>query len=104
MEGPRLDGPDPEAVEAIGQLGGRLAGMGDSQHLGWFQLPRADEVSEAVGDGPGLAGSRAGDDAQRTGDDRRGRPLLGVEVGEQVVARDRKGGQVSLGVGICSMP
>ena len=68
-----VEGGDPHALaggahqggDAFAHLGGGLVGEGDGQDLAGAGAAGGDEVGDAVGEDPGLARTRTGDDEQR---------------------------------------
>ena len=69
-----------EGVDALAHLAGGLVGEGDAQDAGGRYAKLRDEVGEAPGQGPGLTGARAGDDADGTLGGGHCRELRGVKV------------------------
>ena len=74
-----------ERTEAVGELGGGLAGEGDGEHVGGVGAAGADPPGDTPGEHTGLARARAGDDRQRQGVAHHRPTLLLVEAVEQLV-------------------
>ena len=74
-----------EAAQPGAQLAGRAGGEGDGQQLTGRHRAGAHRVGDAVGDRAGLAGARAGEDADRAADRLGGGALLRVEPGQHAL-------------------
>ena len=79
-----LSGVRQESPQALAHLAGRPPGEGDREALGGGGAVARDEVRDAMGEGPGLAGTGSGHDEQRSGGDLGRAPLIRVEPGQDV--------------------
>ncbi len=87
-----VEGGDPHALghrahqgsHALLHLVGRLVGEGDGEDLERRHAPVGDQVGDAVGEDPGLAGPRPGHDQQRSLLVEHRVPLDGVQPREQL--------------------
>ena len=69
----RVKGADPDALRAksyqlvhtLPHLSCRLIGKCDGQDIPWIHLLFIDQIGHPVGQHPGLAGTRSGQDQQR---------------------------------------
>jgi hypothetical protein len=106
VEGARRHSPDAELAKSGAHLPrrprGERHGENPLRHIG----PRVDAISDPVGDGPGLAGARAGQHTHRADWAGGHLTLFGVEGGQDVVgsgARLTHGGS-SLAATVCRSP
>ena len=79
-----------QLLQPAAQLPGRASGEGHRQHRCRVVRAGGNAVCDAVGDRPGLAGARSRDDRNRPAQRRRDLSLLGVEIIQQRVGRDRR--------------
>ena len=79
VEGAGLDAGDAEVGQARAHLAGGAGGEGHGQDLGGLVGAGGHAVGDAVGDGPGLAGAGAGQDAQGAFEVLGDLALVGVE-------------------------
>jgi hypothetical protein len=82
-----LDALDTEPDQPGAQLGGGPRGERHGEHVPGGDVAGEDPVGDAVGDRARLAGTGAGQDADRTGRGRHRRPLLLVEPGQDPLDR-----------------
>ena len=90
-----VEGEDPEAAaaaaekafEAFPHLPRRLVREGDGEDLVRLRADGVDQVRDAVGQHPRLAGAGAGDDEERAFGREHGLALRGVQVGEVLLGR-----------------
>ena len=86
MEGSRRHAPVAEVRQPTGHRAGGLLGERDDEDVTRPDDACREGPCDASGDHPGLARTGARKDAHRTGRDRHGRALVGIEVGEERVA------------------
>jgi hypothetical protein len=89
-----VEGADPHAAgpllqeraQALAHLAGGLVGEGDREHVARVHA-LVDEAGDAVGEHTGLAGAGARQHHERALAVHHGRPLLGIEPVQQIVAQ-----------------
>ena len=74
-----LDGAGTEAAQPTAKFAGSPGGEGDGKNVSRRDRAGTDRERDAVGDRPGLAGARAGQDADRAANRLGRRSLLGIE-------------------------
>ena len=83
-------------IEPLPHLLGRLVGERQGHDAPGVDAHFLDQIGDAVGDDPRLAGTGPGEDQQRPLDVLGGFPLLGIEAGEEVLGwRGGHGGIIS---------
>jgi hypothetical protein len=75
----------PERGQPGPHLGRRPRGERDGEHMPRGDVAAQHPVGDPVGDGPGLAGAGAGQDAHRPGRGGHGGALLGIEPGQDLL-------------------
>jgi hypothetical protein len=87
VERARLHPADPERGQPGAHLRRRPGGERDRQHVLGRDRPAQRPVGDPVGDRPGLAGARTGEDADRAGGRGHGGALLRIEPRQDLLRR-----------------
>jgi hypothetical protein len=89
--------PHTEALQAVGQLAGRLAGEGHGQPVAGIDDTLGGQPGDPPGEDAGLPGTGPGQDGQRRGQGGDGLPLAIVQIDEERVGIARRHGSDGTG-------